>query len=54
VPCRIAKQLRRDGLPINAKRILRLMRADNLLSLRIKPFIPPTTTTGTLSPLSLI
>jgi putative transposase len=40
---RIAKQLRRDGLPINAKRVLRLMREDNLLSLRVKPFIPPTT-----------
>jgi putative transposase len=40
---RIAAELRRQGLIVNAKRVLRLMRADNLLSLRAKPFIPRTT-----------
>jgi transposase InsO family protein len=41
---RIARRLRDDeGLIVNAKRVLRLMRADNLLSLRRRPFIPPTT-----------
>ncbi len=40
---RITARLRRAGLIINAKRVLRLMRADNLLSLRARPFVPPTT-----------
>jgi putative transposase len=41
---RIARRLRDDeGLIVNAKRVLRLMRADNLLSLRRRPFVPPTT-----------
>src|SRR5260370_37242818 len=40
---RIAQELRRQGLIVNNKRVLRLMRADNLLSLRAKPFIPRTT-----------
>jgi putative transposase len=40
---RIAKELARQGLIVNAKRVLRLMRADNLLSLRARPFIPRTT-----------
>ena len=40
---RIAVALRRQGLIVNAKRVLRLMRADNLLCLRAKPFIPITT-----------
>jgi putative transposase len=40
---RIAKELARQGLIVNAKRVLRLMRADNLLSLRARPFIPVTT-----------
>jgi putative transposase len=40
---RITKRLRDEGLLVNAKRTLRLMRADNLLSLRRKPFVPPTT-----------
>ncbi|MBV8443531.1 MAG: IS3 family transposase [Hyphomicrobiales bacterium] len=40
---RIAKRLRDQGLVVNAKRVLRLMRGDNLLSLRRKPFVPPTT-----------
>ena len=37
---RIAEQLRREGLIVNAKRVLRLMREDNLLSLRFKPVRP--------------
>jgi putative transposase len=40
---RIAHRLRADGFVINAKRVLRLMRADNLLSLRRRPFVPQTT-----------
>jgi transposase InsO family protein len=40
---RITKRLRDEGLLVNAKRVLRLMRADNLLSLRRRPFVPPTT-----------
>jgi len=40
---RIAAQLRRDGFEINHKRVLRLMRRDNLLCLRKRPFVPVTT-----------
>jgi transposase InsO family protein len=40
---RIAAQLRREGHIVNAKRVLRLMREDNLLRLRAKPFVPHTT-----------
>jgi len=40
---RITAELRRQGLIVNGKRVLRLMRADNLLSLRAKPFVPCTT-----------
>lgn len=40
---RIAAQLRRDGLVANHKRVLRLMRRDNLLCLRKRPFVPATT-----------
>jgi putative transposase len=40
---RITRRLRDEGLVVNAKRVLRLMRTDNLLSLRRKPFVPPTT-----------
>jgi transposase InsO family protein len=40
---RIAAQLRRDGLVANHKRVLRLMRRDNLLCLRERPFVPATT-----------
>jgi putative transposase len=40
---RIAAQLRRDGLVANHKRVLRLMRRDNLLCLRGHPFVPMTT-----------
>jgi putative transposase len=40
---RIAAQLRREGFAVNHKRVLRLMREDNLLALRSKPFVPTTT-----------
>jgi transposase InsO family protein len=40
---RIAAQLRREGLAVNGKRVLRLMRADNLLCLRRRSFVPVTT-----------
>ena len=40
---RIAAQLRREGWAVNRKRVLRLMRADNLLCLRARPFVPITT-----------
>lgn len=40
---RIAALLRREGWPVNRKRVLRLMREDNLLCLRRKAFVPPTT-----------
>jgi len=40
---RIAAQLRRDGLVANHKRVLRLMRRDNLLCLRKRQFVPVTT-----------
>jgi putative transposase len=40
---RITAQLRRDGFAVNHKRVLRLMRKDNLLCLRKRPFVPVTT-----------
>jgi transposase InsO family protein len=40
---RIAAQLGRDGWQANHKRVLRLMREDNLLCLRTRPFVPQTT-----------
>ena len=40
---RITAQLRREGRIANAKRVLRLMREDNLLCLRTRPFVPRTT-----------
>jgi putative transposase len=39
----ITHQLRRDGIVVNHKRVLRLMREDNLLCLRHKAFVPQTT-----------
>ena len=48
---RIARRLREEGLIVNAKRVLRLMRADNLLALRKKPFVPPTTQSGHAYPI---
>jgi len=40
---RITAELRREGHVVNAKRVLRLMREDNLLALRARPFVPRTT-----------
>ena len=40
---RIAVLLRREGVCINLKRALRIMREDNLLCLRKKSFVPATT-----------
>ena len=40
---RITQRLRNLGLVVNAKRVLRLMKDDNLLALRKKPFVPRTT-----------
>ncbi|HEY2873851.1 MAG TPA: IS3 family transposase [Reyranella sp.] len=39
----VAFQLRQEGLVVNHKRVLRLMRQDNLLCLRKRPFVPATT-----------
>lgn len=39
----ITHQLRREGIVVNHKRVLRLMRQDNLLCLRRKSFVPQTT-----------
>jgi putative transposase len=39
---RITAQLRRSGMMVNAKRVQRLMREDNLTAMRRKPFAPPT------------
>jgi transposase InsO family protein len=40
---RIAWQLQREGLLVNHKRVLSIMRQDNLLCLRKRPFVPFTT-----------
>ena len=40
---RIAAEMRRDGWAVNHKRVLRLMRQDNLLCLRKRSFVPVTT-----------
>jgi putative transposase len=40
---RILIELRRVGFSVNHKRVLRLMRQDNLLCLRKRPFVPVTT-----------
>lgn len=40
---RIAAQLHREGFAVNRKRVLRLMRQDNLLAMRRCPFVPVTT-----------
>jgi transposase InsO family protein len=39
---RITAELRRSGVVVNAKRVQRLMRKDNLIAMRRKPFAPPT------------
>ena len=43
---RVTAQLRREGWCVNQKRVLRLMREDNLLCLRRKVFVPATTDSG--------
>jgi transposase InsO family protein len=43
---RVTAELRRQGIPANRKRVLRLMREDNLLCLPAKPFVPRTTDSG--------
>src|SRR5690606_763157 len=40
---RITALLGREGRPVNHKRVLRVMREDNLLCLRVRPFVPRTT-----------
>jgi putative transposase len=40
---RIARELFNRGFMVNRKRVLRLMRRDNLLCLRKRPFVPVTT-----------
>jgi transposase InsO family protein len=40
---RVTFELRREGLAVNHKRVLRLMREDNLLCLRNRSFVPVTT-----------
>ena len=40
---RVAKELHKNGLVVNHKRLLQLMRRDNLLCLRKRPFVPVTT-----------
>jgi putative transposase len=40
---RVQRELRQRGYWVNAKRVLRLMREDNLLCLRSRRFAPPTT-----------
>lgn len=37
------KLMNEEGLVVNHKRVLRLMRQDNLLCLRKRPYVPPTT-----------
>jgi putative transposase len=40
---RVAAELRRQGRPVNHKRVARMLRLDNLLALRKAGFRPPTT-----------
>ncbi len=40
---RITAQLARTGIAVNSKRVQRLMREDNLLAQRFRPFVPVTT-----------
>jgi transposase InsO family protein len=40
---RIAVELQRAGWPVNKKRVLRIMREDNLLCVPKRAFVPPTT-----------
>lgn len=50
---RITVELRRQGYVVNTKRVLRLMREDNLLVLRRKSFVPQTTDSGHVFPIAL-
>jgi transposase InsO family protein len=43
---RLTELVRRDGWAVNHKRVLRLMRTDNLLCLRRPGFVPATTDSG--------
>jgi len=45
---RVTAALRRDGHPVNAKRVLRLMREDNLLALRAQRWVLTTDSQHTL------
>ena len=45
---RIAAELRRQGMQINHKRVARIMREDNLLAVRSKPFVSTTDSTHEL------
>lgn len=49
---RITVELRRQGYVVNTKRVLRLMREDNLLVLRRKSFVPQTTDSGHVFPIA--
>lgn len=40
---RLTAELKREGWAVNHKRVLRIAREDNLLSLRRRAFVPPTT-----------
>jgi len=40
---RVTAELRREGWAVNHKRVLRIAREDNLLCLRRRAFVPPTT-----------
>jgi transposase InsO family protein len=40
---RLGVLLRREGFAVNHKRLLRMMHDDNLLCLKVKPFVPVTT-----------
>src|SRR5260370_10825400 len=39
---RIAAELRRRGMPVNHKRVMRIMAEDNLLALRMRAFVGTT------------
>jgi transposase InsO family protein len=39
---RIAAELRRRGMPVNHKRVMRLMAEDNLLAVRVRAFVVTT------------
>jgi putative transposase len=43
---RLTAQLKREGVPVNHKRVLRIAREDNLLCLRRRRFVPVTTQSG--------